>query len=74
MQVFYDLTEASYYLDLQKSYVYRLVHLKKIKHYKPGGKKIYFKKEDLDSYILSGEVKTETEIENETVNHLKNRR
>jgi len=59
---FLNINEACKYLDLSKSYLYKLTHLRKIPHYKPG-KKIYFKKEDVDNYIFRNRIKTESEIQ-----------
>ena len=41
------LAEAAEYMGLKKSYLYRLTHEKRIRHYKPNNKKIYFKVEDI---------------------------
>ena len=37
------LEEAAEYMGLKKSYLYRLTHEKRIRHYKPNNKMIYFK-------------------------------
>jgi excisionase family DNA binding protein len=47
-----SLEEASEYLSLSKSDLYKKTSQKTLKHYKPG-KHIFFKKADLDSFILS---------------------
>ncbi len=44
--------EASEFLGLKPSYVYKLTSEKKIKFFKPSGKLIYFKKEDLENFLL----------------------
>jgi excisionase family DNA binding protein len=49
-----NCTGAAAYLHLSKGYLYRLVYLKKITCYKPNGGKIFFKKEDLDAFMLRG--------------------
>lgn len=41
------LAEAAEYMGLKKSYLYRLTHEKRIKHYKPNNKMIYFMVEDI---------------------------
>ena len=43
--------EASLYLDISKSYFYQLTMNKAIPYYKPNGKKMYFKKIDLDNLL-----------------------
>ena len=55
--------EAASYLDISKSYLYKLTCFNKIPHYKPNGKKIYFTKADLDKWILRNRVKSTDEIE-----------
>ncbi|KQC14430.1 MAG: hypothetical protein APR63_14290 [Desulfuromonas sp. SDB] len=62
--------EAAEYLDIELSYLYKLTSWKKIKHYKPNGKKLYFLKEDLDNWISSNPVKTEDEIDSEVADLL----
>jgi excisionase family DNA binding protein len=47
--------EASRYLNLSQSTLYKLTANKLIKFYKPRGKKIYFKREWLDLWIASND-------------------
>jgi len=49
-----NLSEAAEFTGLSKSSMYKLTHYRKIEHYKPNGKNIYFKKEDLESFLLKG--------------------
>lgn len=48
--------EAATYLNVSKSYLYKLTCFNKIPYYKPNGKKIYFSKSDLDKWILRNRV------------------
>lgn len=50
-KVFLTLEEASEYLQLSKSCLYKMTSKKQITYYTPGGKKIYFKREDLLEWI-----------------------
>lgn len=50
-KVFLTLEEASEYLQLSKSCLYKMTSKKQITYYTPGGKKIYFKREDLMEWI-----------------------
>ncbi len=59
---FFDINEASAYLRLKKSYLYNLVYLNKIPFYKPNGKKLYFKKIELNHWINQSKVKTVNEV------------
>lgn len=47
------MDQAADFLKIKKSYLYKLTSDKLIKHYKPGGKKIYFLREDLSNYITA---------------------
>lgn len=55
--------EASMLLDLSKSYLYKLTHSRQIPHYKPNGKKIYFKRSDLENWLFRNRVSTADELE-----------
>lgn len=52
---FLSFKEAVAYLGTSKSFLYKKTSTKQIKFYKPNGK-IFFKKEDLKTYITQGEV------------------
>ena len=70
------LNEASEYLGVSRSYLYKLTSGRAIKHYKPTGKKIYFKKEDLDDFLTSNEITSIDEVRQESdrvVNRANNR-
>ena len=49
-----NLSEASRFTGYSKSHLYKLTHYRKINHYKPNGKNIFFKKEDLENFLLKG--------------------
>jgi excisionase family DNA binding protein len=56
-------TEASEYLGVSKSHLYKLTSKNQIVHFKPAGKKIYFKKSDLNSYLFRNRKASHVEIE-----------
>ena len=64
------LDEATTYLQVSKSFLYKLTSKNEITHYKPSGKLIYFQKSDLDNWMLQNESKSERELENEIDNYL----
>jgi len=66
----YTFAEAAKYLDISKSYLYKLTSLGKIPHFKPYGKKIYFRKEDLDEWIFQKPVKSDKIIEKEAIEYI----
>ncbi|QIG90658.1 helix-turn-helix domain-containing protein [Chryseobacterium sp. POL2] len=47
--------EAIQYLDLSESSLYKLTSDSKITFFKPNGGKLYFKKTDLDNWMLQNE-------------------
>jgi len=62
------LEEASTYLGLSKSNLYKKKSLNTIPFYKPNGKIIYFKRSDLDLYMLGNRQATNDEIREEASN------
>jgi excisionase family DNA binding protein len=62
--------EASEFLGLKPSYIYKLTSEKKIKFFKPSGKLIYFKKEDLENFLLQNPSEI-TPSEDSNINHWK---
>jgi len=47
-----DISEASCYLNLSTSTLYKLTSSSQLIHFKPNGKKVYFRKKDLDCWGL----------------------
>ena len=58
-----DLNQAAEYLKLKPSYMYSLIHQKRIPYYKPNGKRVYFIKSELIMWIMGSKVKTIDEVE-----------
>ena len=46
-----SLEEASIYLDISRSTLYKMTSAKQIPHYKPNGKLVYFEKSELNSCL-----------------------
>lgn len=57
--------EASRFLNLSKSYLYKLTSGNLIPHYKPQGKMLYFERTELEAWLRRNPVKTRTQIEAE---------
>ncbi|MBW8522156.1 helix-turn-helix domain-containing protein [Chryseobacterium chendengshani] len=57
--------QLSLYTGLSEKHIYKLIFNRKIPHYKPGGKVIYFKKEDVDDYLFKNRISSNDEIETE---------
>ena len=58
MKSFLNVVEATIYLGLSKSALYKLTSSNQIPFFKPSGKLIYFKQADLDNWIESGYQET----------------
>lgn len=54
--------EAAPMLDIGLSQLYRLTSERRIQYYKPADGRIYFKRSDLETYVLTGNVSTQDEI------------
>ena len=58
-----DLNQAAEYLKLKPSYIYSLIHQKKIPYYKPLGKRVYFRKVELNKWVVGSKIKSVGEVE-----------
>lgn len=57
--------EAANFLQLSTSYIYRLIHEKKIPYFKPGrnrAARVYFKVEDLENFVFRARSSADYEI------------
>lgn len=64
--------EAGTFLNLSKSYLYKLTSGNLIPHYKPQGKMLYFEKSELEAWLRQNPVKTKTQIEQEAQKYVLN--
>lgn len=62
-------TELSEYTGLSKSYIYKLTHLREIPFYCPRGKLIFFKRSEIDEWLLSNKRQSRKEIEQKLNNN-----
>lgn len=69
----FNIDEVAEYTGLKKLYIYRLTSKNEIPHYKPNGKNITFKKEEIDAWLLRNRQATNEEIETEAINYSVNR-
>ena len=65
-----NFNETHKYLELSQSHLYKLTSKGAIPHYKPNGKKIYFNRLELDSWLLRNRVDSQDEIEQQAANFL----
>ena len=59
------LEEVAKYTNYSKSYIYKLTSRREIPCYKPNGKQLYFKRTEIDEWLLTNRNKTNQEIERE---------
>ena len=57
--------EASSFLNLSKSYLYKLTSGNLIPHYKPQGKMLYFEKTELEAWLRQNPIRTQAQTEAE---------
>lgn len=64
-----NILEVANYIKVAKTSIYGLTHQKKIPYYKVG-KKLYFKKSEIDEWIFSKRIKTKDDIEKEAMKYI----
>ena len=62
--------EASKFLNLSKSYLYKLTSGNLIPHYKPQGKMLFFERADLEAWLRQNPIKTQVQIEQEAQKYI----
>lgn len=69
-----SVDEVSEIYGLKKSYIYSLVHNKRIPHYKAGGGRLtFFKKSEVEAFLLANRVATYEEAETRAAKYLAER-
>ena len=70
-----SVDELSEVYGLKKSYIYSLVHTKRIPYYKvAGGRLTYFKKSEVEKFLLSDRVGTIEEAEQQAARYMAERK
>ena len=54
------------YTDFSQKQIYKLTSTRAIPHYKPSGRKLFFKKDEIDEWITQGRVKPLSEVIDES--------
>jgi len=67
-----SIDEAAGITGLSKAYLYKLIHQRKIPFYKPTGGRVFFKQEELESFIFRGRRAADYEL-NEQAESILNR-
>jgi excisionase family DNA binding protein len=64
------LPEAATFLNLSESNLYKLTSERRIPHFKPNGKKIYFDKSELVQWIKHKPTRTREETEEKAASYI----
>lgn len=65
-----NFQEASQYLEISPSHLYKLTSKRAVPHFCPNGKKLYFKREELDQWLMRNKQLSTDEIEEKTESYL----
>jgi excisionase family DNA binding protein len=65
-----NFKEATDFLGLSPSYLYKLTSCQEIPHYKPKGKLVYFDRSELESWLRQGKVNSLENIDKKASNHV----
>ncbi len=74
LKIILSFKEAIEYLGVSKSFLYKLTSKRAITFFKPNGGKIYFKKSDLDDFMLHNRVPSISELEGDVLLNLSKKR
>ncbi len=64
-----DIDEASVFTGFSKGHLYRLTSERQIPHYKKN-RKLYFKKSELEAWLLEDKVMTAEDIESQAATYI----
>lgn len=65
-----NFNEACKYLDVSPSHLYKLTSTKQIPHFCPQGKKLYFKREELDNWLQRNRQSAADEIDQAAADYI----
>lgn len=65
--------EACKFLDVSPSHLYKLTSAKQIPHFCPQGKKLYFKRDELEAWLLRNRQSTADEVKEDPVDYIARR-
>jgi excisionase family DNA binding protein len=69
-----NFNDACSYLDVSPSHLYKLTSSRQIPHFCPQGKKLYFKREELDDWLQRNRQSTKKEIAEKVDEELANQK
>jgi excisionase family DNA binding protein len=62
-----NLSEAATYAGVSKSYLYKLTSTRQIAFYRPASKLIFFKRTELDAWILQTRLASKAELSSQLI-------
>jgi excisionase family DNA binding protein len=65
-----NFQEACQFLELSQSHMYKLTSAGSIPHYKPNGKKLYFKRSELENWLLRNRSLAQDELDHKAADFL----
>ena len=65
-----NFNEACTYLDVSQSHLYKLTSTRQVPHFCPQGKKLYFKRTELDEWLQRNRQLTAEELEQQAVDNM----
>jgi excisionase family DNA binding protein len=65
-----NFQEACQFLELSQSHMYKLTSAGSIPHYKPNGKKLYFKRSELENWLLRNRSLAQDELDQKAADFL----
>ncbi|UFK97699.1 helix-turn-helix domain-containing protein [Kaistella faecalis] len=65
-----NFNETCKYLELSQSHLYKLTSNGTIPFYKPNGKKIYFRRAELDTWLLRNRTDSQAEIDQRAADYI----
>ncbi|MDB5119743.1 MAG: transcriptional regulator [Sphingobacteriales bacterium] len=65
--------EAAALMGITLSRLYKMTHNRELPTYKPGGKKIYFKRQEISDWLSHNRLASSQEIENEAIGYVNRR-
>ena len=68
-----NIQEASEYLGISTSHLYKHTSNNNIPFFRPQGKRIYFKRSELDEWLLRNRNSSNFALEHKVINHIPNK-
>ena len=65
-----NFNDACKYLDISGSHLYKLTSLNQVPRFCPQGKKVYFRRQEIDEWLMRNRQETAEDIETAAANYL----